>query len=222
MGSRTGTPPFNSLPILILKHRLMTVALLVGFSGCDGAEMGKVRLIMKHLLVTVALLVGFSGCDGAAGTGTEDIPDGGGLPKKGPALGSDGGTTVTSLQDAMPGYTASGVTVSFGMNPCGTGGSYGWIPAPNSGWDPTIGHCFTTSTTTFLVTSGVCEVVPQDKAVAVFNAAHGEWINPTCGLTYAPGTLLIWDATDPRFHYVANPSGGNLCLPNTAPYVVSC
>lgn len=150
---------------------------------------------MKHLLVTVALLFGFSACD-AEGT-AQDVPDGG-------AKGFDAGTVksdaqpVTSLQDALPGYTANGVFVNFGRNPCGdTLGT-----AAYSGWDPTTGKCYTTAPTV-LTTSGVCATAPA------------------CG-TYAPGALLIWNSAVSRFHYMSDPSGGNVCLPNNVPYTIPC
>ena len=182
---------------------------------------------MKHLLVTVALLAGFAGCDGGAGTGAEDAPDGG-------AKLGDGG--VVGLQDATPGYTASGVFAALGTNPCGTfytdsNGLIAW--AANGAWDHDTGCWITTaviglasswvrpSGLTESATSGVCGL-----ADVPFHGLHGE---PTCGVTYAPGMVLIWNSTDPRYSYHGGPIGstgvgsaGYICLPNDVPYVIPC
>lgn len=156
---------------------------------------------MKHLLTIVALLFVAAGCDSEMGNG-QDVPDGG-APTLGPGRGSDAGVaksdTMPSLQDAKPGYTANGVFVNFGSNPCGI--SNGTTQC--QGWDTTSGKCYASTTVSACPTSGICAVAPA------------------CG-TYAPGTLLIWSSTDPRFHYLDDPSGGNICLPNTTPYVVPC
>ena len=105
------------------------------------------------------------------------------------------------------GYTSSGVTVYLGKNPCPN--------ASLSGWDPATGKCYTGS-------SGTCNLVPPDAQTAAFNESHGGVVSlvPVCGATYAPGKVLIWSSTNPRFHYLADSSGGNVCLPNVTSYVV--
>jgi hypothetical protein len=115
-----------------------------------------------------------------------------------PHLGPTGATRdalPASLEDAVSGYGQSGVLVNLGVNPCGPGG-----------WDPNTGRCYPPPLVPWnevAPTSGVCGAAP------------------TCG-AHAPGTVLLWDSTLPRYRYLADPSGGYVCLPNDVPYVVSC
>lgn len=108
------------------------------------------------------------------------------------------------LLDATNGYTSTGVTVNLGVNPCYTDYARAHPPATNDamggGWDPATNTCHTPA---WPVTSGICGT------------------KPACG-TYAPGTLLVWDANDLRFRYRGDVSGGVVCLPNDSPYVVPC
>ena len=111
----------------------------------------------------------------------------------------DGGTTDTTpahLDDAQPGYVATGVYANLGFNRCAVAGT----PSKGGGWDPAHDKCYAPASTS--TTSGVCGTY-------------------ACG-TYAPGTILVWDATNPRFRYVSGPEGGVVCLPNDGPYVVPC
>ena len=108
------------------------------------------------------------------------------------------------LLDATTGYTSNGVTVFLGVNPCYTDYARAHPPATNDamggGWDPATNTC---NTPAWPVMSGICGT------------------KPACG-TYAPGTLLIWDANDLKYRYRGDPSGGVVCLPNDTPYVVAC
>lgn len=201
---------------------------------------------MRHLLVSVAFLLVVGGCEsegvpGAASQGAAvqpHLP----LPTRGAAntspeslqpegLRPDGGVVATDVQvsaadaqvgsvtlvktdaqvgDLVPGAASGGVTVYLGRNPCPN--------ASLSGWDPATGACYTSSSRT-------CNLVPPDAQTAAFNESHGGAVSlvPVCGATYAPGKVLVWSPTDPRFHYLADPSGGNVCLPNVTSYVVpSC
>jgi hypothetical protein len=195
---------------------------------------------MKHLLVSVAFLLTVGGCEsegvegattqgaavqphlppptrGAANTSPEGLQPEGLQPE---GLRPDGGVATTDVQvgsvtlvktdaqvgDLVSGAASGGVTVNLGKNPCPN--------ASLSGWDPATGACYTGP-------SGTCKIVPQNAQEAAFQASHPS--APVCGDTYAPGTLLIWSSTDPRFHYLADVSGGNVCLPNVTSYVVpSC
>ena len=161
---------------------------------------------MKIFSIVLCSLVLFGGCDGVSSS-IADCPDAlaGTMPKLGPApvspACSDAGTVVTdatpaqtTLADALPGYTTNGVFAYLGRNPCV---DFGQV----AGWDPTTGKCYPPASTGG--TSGVCGATPA------------------CG-SHAPGTVLLWSSTDPRFHYVDDPSGGYVCLPNNVPYVVSC
>jgi cysteine-rich repeat protein len=131
-------------------------------------------------------------------------------------IGAKSDVVVAGLLDAVPGYTSNGILVYLGRNPCGDAPG---TTVAHSGWYPLTGGCYTTNSAT--ATRGVCGVEPQSAMEIAFAESHG--INTAvCGTTYAPGTLLIWDSTDPRFHYLDDPSGGNVCLPNAVPYVVPC
>jgi cysteine-rich repeat protein len=109
------------------------------------------------------------------------------------------------LLDATAGYTMDGVTLNLGANQCAAYADGRGEAAHGGGWDPStggiFGTCFKPSTST--ATNGICGP------------------SPVCGV-YAPGTLLIWDAKDPRFQYLGDPTGGYICLPNGGPYVVPC
>jgi len=115
------------------------------------------------------------------------------------------GMIDVQLQDAMVGYTDNGVTLYLGANPCAQFADAHGEAAHGGGWNPSVGGiygtCFNPSTST--ATSGICGPTP------------------VCG-AYSPGTLLIWDAKDPRFLYLGDPSGGYICLPNDVPYIVPC
>ena len=99
-------------------------------------------------------------------------------------------TKPFKLQDATPGYTANGVFVDFGPNPCGS-----------KAWDPKSGKCF------------------APKSPADTHGFCGS--TPPCG-SYDPGTLLLWDAKEPKYRYLADPTEGTICLPNDVVYTVSC
>ena len=74
-------------------------------------------------------------------------------------------------------------------------------PCNSGGWDSITGKCY--PPLAYKVTSGVCGTTPS------------------CG-AHAAGTVLLWDSTLDRYRYLADPSGGTVCLPNDAVYVVSC
>ena len=102
---------------------------------------------------------------------------------------------VDALADARDGYTDKGVTANLGVNLCA---GYYAAKGETAGWLPAAsanGTCY--------VKEGVC----GDR--------------PACG-TYAPGALEVWNATDARYRYLGDPSGGYVCLPNDRPYVVPC
>ena len=103
---------------------------------------------------------------------------------------------VDAVADARDGYTSAGVTAHLGTNPCIEYYSAHGYDAV--GWLPAAsgnGTCYTSQ--------GICGS------------------KPSCG-TYAPGALFVWNATDARYKYLGDPSGGYVCLPNDAPYVVPC
>ena len=108
------------------------------------------------------------------------------------------------LLDATGGYTSSGVTAYLGVNPCYTAYDRAHAPTTNDamggGWDFATNTCYTP---TWPIMSGICGT------------------KPACG-TYAPGTLLVWDANDLRYRYLGDVSGGVVCLPNDTPYIVPC
>jgi len=151
--------------------------------------------------------VEFASADGAVDSAVR-------FPHLGPSgLGQDAGVDVlqvvasdasfadvearssSHLEDAVAGYGSSGVLVFLGVNPCDLGG-----------WDPSTGKCYAPPNVPWnepAVTSGVCGPTPS------------------CG-THASGTVLMWDSTLPRYRYLADPSGGTVCLPNDVDYVVGC
>jgi hypothetical protein len=106
--------------------------------------------------------------------------------------------TADALTDVKAGYTAAGVTASLGTNLCADyykahgSDAVGWLPASVVGGN---GACYTSE--------GVCGS------------------KPSCG-TYAPGTLYVWDTSNPRYRYLGDSSGGYVCLPNNNVYTVSC
>jgi hypothetical protein len=102
---------------------------------------------------------------------------------------------VDALADARDGYTDRGVTANLGVNLCA---GYYAARGEIAGWLPVAG-----ANGTCYVQEGVC----GDR--------------PACG-TYAPGALEVWNATDARYRYLGDPSGGYVCLPNDRPYVVLC
>jgi hypothetical protein len=103
--------------------------------------------------------------------------------------------TVEAGTDSGAGYTDAGVTAHLGVNLCT---AYYASRGEDAGWLPVAG-----ANGTCYPNEGVCGS------------------RPACG-AYAPGTLLVWDATDVRYRYLGDPSGGYVCLPNNIVYTVTC
>jgi hypothetical protein len=193
--------------------------------------------VSRDAILIVVFLVGLGGCD-AEVEGL--VPDGGDLtPMRGPARGpvfrvldagddavasdaaaddavaSDvaagdfdaGDAGVARLEDANQlGYQSFGVVAYLGVNPC----------SGKSGWDPATGECY--PATPASATGGVCGKTLGSQTLGSQTPGSQTL---ACG-TYAPGALLVWSSTDPRFRYLDDPSGGYVCLPNDVLYVVPC
>jgi hypothetical protein len=108
---------------------------------------------------------------------------------------TDGVGTDGVGTDSGAGYTDAGVTAHLGVNLCT---DYYASRGEKAGWLPVAG-----ANGTCYPNEGVCGS------------------RPACG-AYAPGTLLVWNATDARYRYLGDPSGGYVCLPNNTVYTVTC
>jgi hypothetical protein len=193
-------------------------------------------MTMKLFSIILCCSALLGGCD--SGTSSQqDCPDA--LASTQPKLGSagtlpgcsDGGagaksdgqvaTTIPTtpfpyFSTPASDYTSSGVTAALGPNNCTTTTIVmGWEPGMSLCWPATEsggrgGICG-------VLTTG-CESYPAGTCASM----------PACG-TYAPGTLRVWSMDDPRYKYLGDPAtygnagtGGYVCLPNAAPYVVPC
>jgi len=106
------------------------------------------------------------------------------------------------VADALADARGAGLyDVLPGFSSAGVFVNLGVNPCASGGWDSATGKCYPPA-------------VPQAKRGVCGPA-------PSCG-THEPGTVLLWDAEVNRYRYLEDPSGGLVCLPNDAPYVVSC
>ena len=117
-------------------------------------------------------------------------------------------------------YTASGVFGYIGHNICANVYENS-VPIP-TGFEPGTSFCW--RATQADGRGGICGVELDCSLCTQGTCA----CMPACG-TYAPGTLRVWSADDPRYAYKGDPaginyagSGGFVCLPNVDPYVIPC
>ena len=176
-------------------------------------------------IALAAIVVGFlmsmfGGCDGSNQAIVEQTDAGTVVGR------TDAGVPLTIPAAPFPyngtaaaDYTASGVTAALGRNICASGIPMGWEPGLSLCWPATQADG----------RGGICGVLPASATPPCAAYAPGTCgPMPACG-TYAPGTLRVWSMDDPRYSYKGDPAsfgnagtGGYICLPNVAPYVIPC
>jgi len=152
-------------------------------------------------------------CDGSQAD--EPAPDGGARGDAQQAL-SIPSTPFPYEGSLASAYTSSGVRAELGHNACATG-------TVAQGWEPGTALCW--PATEAKGRGGICGVL----AAGCSGYPAGTCAPlPACG-TYAPGTLRVWSEDDARYQYLGDPTtsvssgtGGYVCLPNTAAYVIPC
>lgn len=176
---------------------------------------------MKLFSIILCSLALLGGCD--SGTSSQDCPDALACPDGGAGVKPDGqvapaipSTPFPYFSTSAADYTSSGVKAALGPNNCSKSPII-------MGWEPGTALCWVA--TEAGGRGGICGVVVDNCSSYPAGTCAPM---PTCG-TYAPGTLRVWSMDDPRYQYLGDPygplnagTGGYVCLPNNAPYVVPC
>ncbi len=172
-----------------------------GAPGRGSGLQGDAR-VSDLLAIVICTALSLAGCDGGSG---DLLPDAGLLDTQAATdIGKIDVLGDTGKGDTdNGGYTPEGVTANLGVNPCQNATQHPECSHPaRCGWDPATNKCYTNDSSSHLV--GIC-----DEAKWCSNAS------------YEPGTVLVWNQSDPRYVYRGDLSGGYICLLNVTTWCPS-